>query len=415
MSMASSDRPPLDVLVIGGGQAGLAMGYQLTQDGRRFEIVDAAPEVGHAWRSRWDSLRLFTSGRYDNLPGLPFPAAADAYPGKEDVADYLQSYAAEFRLPVRLNTEVTSLTRTDGVYVAKTGRRPDRGSPGGARHRTLPGPVHPAGLRAAAPRVIQLHSSDYRRPDDLPRGRVLVVGASNSGCQIALELSTSRTVELSVGQRWPTIPQRPLGRDVWSWATGVRPGPSHRGVPARPTPVQARSDHRDRAQTAHPSPRDPGPAPCDKNGRAVSDLRRRLGVPSTTPLCGRPASPTTTHGSTSPASSTRRAGSDTREVSHPPQACTRSASPGNTPAAPRCSAGWKRRRLPRSADRGCHPTNTTSNDRDATALRRRLMHVSPVAERSVGTGHMGSCRRRGGRCVPLCFGGCPQRRSTPAG
>jgi putative flavoprotein involved in K+ transport len=80
MSTASSNRPPLDVLVIGGGQAGLAMGYQLTQDGRRFEIVDAAPEVGHAWRSRWDSLRLFTSGRYDNLPGLPFPAAPDAYP-----------------------------------------------------------------------------------------------------------------------------------------------------------------------------------------------------------------------------------------------------------------------------------------------------------------------------------------------
>ncbi len=138
--------------MIGGGQAGLAMGYQLTQDGRRFEIVDAAPEIGHAWRSRWDSLRLFTSGRYDNLPGLPFPAAADAYPGKEDVADYLQSYAAEFRLPVRLNTEVTSLTRTDGVYVAETGEGRDRGPPGGARHRTLPGAVHPAGLRAAAPR-----------------------------------------------------------------------------------------------------------------------------------------------------------------------------------------------------------------------------------------------------------------------
>ena len=122
MSMASADGSPLDVLVIGGGQAGLAMGHQLTQGGRRFEIVDAAPEIGHVWRSRWDSLRLFTSGRYDNLPGLPFPATADAYPGKDDVADYLQAYAAQFRLPVRLNTAVTSLTRTDGVYVAKAGQ-----------------------------------------------------------------------------------------------------------------------------------------------------------------------------------------------------------------------------------------------------------------------------------------------------
>ncbi len=78
MSVSSADGSPLDVLVIGGGQAGLAIGFQLTQDGRRFEIVDAAPEIGHVWRSRWDSLRLFTSGRYDSLPGLPFPAAADA-------------------------------------------------------------------------------------------------------------------------------------------------------------------------------------------------------------------------------------------------------------------------------------------------------------------------------------------------
>jgi len=221
MSMASSDRPPLDVLVIGGGQAGLAMGYQLTQDGRRFEIVDAAPEVGHAWRSRWDSLRLFTSGRYDNLPGLPFPAAADAYPGKEDVADYLQSYAAEFRLPVRLKTEVTSLTRTDGVYVAETGEGRIEARQVVLATGPFQVPYIPPVSAQLHPEVIQLHSSDYRRPDDLPSGRVLVVGASNSGCQIALELSTSRTVELAVGQRWPTIPQRPLGRDVWSWATIV--------------------------------------------------------------------------------------------------------------------------------------------------------------------------------------------------
>jgi putative flavoprotein involved in K+ transport len=209
------------VLVIGGGQAGLAMGHQLTQGGRRFEIVDAAPEIGHVWRSRWDSLRLFTSGRYDNLPGLPFLATADAYPGKDDVADYLQAYAAQFRLPVRLNTAVTSLTRTDGVYVAKAGQEAIT-----ARQVVLAtGPFQvPSTPRVSAQLhadVSQLHSVDYRRPDDLPCGRVLVVGGSNSGCQIALELSTTHTVELSVSQRLPTIPQRPLGRDVWSWATAL--------------------------------------------------------------------------------------------------------------------------------------------------------------------------------------------------
>ncbi len=101
----------LDVLVIGGGQAGLAMGYHLAQSGRSFQIVDAGAKIGHVWRSRWESLRLFTSGRYDNLPGLPFPAAPDTYPGKDDVADYLQAYAAKFNLPVRLDVKVTSLTR----------------------------------------------------------------------------------------------------------------------------------------------------------------------------------------------------------------------------------------------------------------------------------------------------------------
>jgi putative flavoprotein involved in K+ transport len=80
MSMASLDRPPLDVLVIGGGQAGLAIGYQLTQDGCRFEIVDAAPEIGHVWRSRWDSLRLFTSGRYENLPEPALPGGRGRLP-----------------------------------------------------------------------------------------------------------------------------------------------------------------------------------------------------------------------------------------------------------------------------------------------------------------------------------------------
>ena len=85
---------PLDVLVIGGGQAGLAMGYHLAQRGLHFQIVDAGAEVGHVWRSRWDSLRLFTPAQYDNLPGLPFPSSPDIYPGKDDVADYLQAYAA---------------------------------------------------------------------------------------------------------------------------------------------------------------------------------------------------------------------------------------------------------------------------------------------------------------------------------
>jgi putative flavoprotein involved in K+ transport len=210
-----------DVLVIGGGQAGLALGYHLAQRRQRFLIVDASAEIGAAWRSRWDSLRLFTPAQYDSLPGMPYPAARDTYPGKDDVADYLQAYAAKFQLPVRLNTTVTSLTRSDGVYVVKAGLEALEAG----QVVVATGPFHvpfvPPVAKGLDPGVTQIHSVSYRDPQSLPAGRVLVVGAANSGCQIALELSGTHTVELSAGKRIPTIPQRPLGRDVWWWASKI--------------------------------------------------------------------------------------------------------------------------------------------------------------------------------------------------
>jgi putative flavoprotein involved in K+ transport len=213
----------LDVLVVGGGQAGLAIGYHLAQRDLRFLVVDSGPEIGHVWRSRWDSLRLFTSGRYDNLPGLPFPASADTYPGKDEVADYLQVYAAAFEPPVRLDTTVTSMTRSaGGSYLVKAGADELEAAQVVVATGPFQTPSIPPVAADLAPEVHQLHSADYRRPEQLPEGRVLVVGAANSGCQIALELSATRTVELSAGQRIPTVPQRPLGRDVWWWASSLR-------------------------------------------------------------------------------------------------------------------------------------------------------------------------------------------------
>ncbi len=212
----------VDVLVIGGGQAGLAMGYQLAQRGVRFQIVDAGAEVGSAWRSRWDSLRLFTPAQYDNLTGLPFPAAHDTYPGKDDVANYLQAYAATFNLPVRLNTTVTSLTRNDDRYVAKADAETLEATQVVVATGPFQVPFTPPIVERLDPDVHQLYSADYRRPQDVAPGKVLVVGAANSGCQIAQELSATHHVELSTGQPIPTIPQRPLGRDVWWWASGLR-------------------------------------------------------------------------------------------------------------------------------------------------------------------------------------------------
>jgi putative flavoprotein involved in K+ transport len=110
----------LDVVVVGGSQAGLAMAWHLAQQGRRFVVLEAGPEVGHVWRSRWDSLKLFTPAQYDALPGMAFPAPADTYPTKDPVADYLQAYAAAFDLPIRLNAQVTDLRRVGDDFEVRT-------------------------------------------------------------------------------------------------------------------------------------------------------------------------------------------------------------------------------------------------------------------------------------------------------
>ena len=207
----------LDVLIIGAGQAGLAAGYHLARRGLTFLIVDAAPEVGHAWRSRWGSLKLFTAGQYNGLPGMDFPAERDTYPGKEDVADFLSAYAARFDLPVRLNTTVTRLGRRDGGYEAETTTGPIRAGQVIVATGPFQVPHVPEAAAALDPGVTQLHSASYQSPENLPDGRVLVVGAANSGQQIALELAETREVEIAVGQKWPTLPQRFLGRDLWWW------------------------------------------------------------------------------------------------------------------------------------------------------------------------------------------------------
>ena len=110
----------LDVVVVGGSQAGLAMAWHLARQGLRFVVLEAAPELGHTWRSRWDSLKLFTPAQYDALPGMAFPAPADTYPTKDPVVDYLQAFAAALDLPVRLNSPVTELRRVGDTFEVRT-------------------------------------------------------------------------------------------------------------------------------------------------------------------------------------------------------------------------------------------------------------------------------------------------------
>ena len=209
-----------DVLVVGGGQAGLAIGHHLGRQGRRFAILDAADRPAAAWRDRWDSLRLFTPARRDGLPGLPFPGDPDRYPTRDEVADYLTRYAEHFDLPVRLSTRVRRLRplAAGGFELeVQTGDGPGTLHAGQVVVATGPfqAPVVPAFAAGLGPDVTQLHSTAYRRPADLPGGPVLVVGGGNTGHQIAAELVRTRETHLAVGTRQPALPQRILGRDVF--------------------------------------------------------------------------------------------------------------------------------------------------------------------------------------------------------
>src|SRR5947207_4342937 len=205
----------LEVIVVGGGQAGLAIGYFLAQQGRNFAILETAEEPAAAWRARWHSLKLFTPVRYSSLPGLPFPGDPDSYPGREDVASYLTEYARHFALPVVLGSRVRSVRRAEDRYRVKLDDRTYTADQVVIATGPFQVPYVPAIADGLARDVFQLHSTRYRAPGDLPDGPVLVVGGGNTGFQIAEELSASRQVHLSIGSRQTPFPQRILGRDLF--------------------------------------------------------------------------------------------------------------------------------------------------------------------------------------------------------
>ncbi|KRD45024.1 portal protein [Cellulomonas sp. Root930] len=203
-------------VVIGGGQAGLAASHELSARGLPHVVLEGGARVGDSWRHRWDSLRLFTPARYDGLPGRPFPGDRWSLPTKDQLADYLESYAADLAVPVRTGVRVRGVTRSGDGFLVEA----DEGAWHAQNVVIATGfdrvPRVPAFAADVRPDVVQLDAGSYRGPDQAGPGDVLVVGAGNSGADIALELAATHRTFLS-GRHPGQIPWRieqPLARPL---------------------------------------------------------------------------------------------------------------------------------------------------------------------------------------------------------
>jgi putative flavoprotein involved in K+ transport len=198
----------IETVIVGGGQAGLAVGYFLKQHERPFVILDANERVGDSWRKRWPSLRLYSPAKVDGLPGMPFPAARHSFPTATEMADYLETYADSFELPVRSGVRVDGVERNGDGYVITAGAERIHAdhvvvATGVFQHES---PIVPDFAAELDPRITQLHSADYRGPEQLRPGPVLVVGAAHSGGDIAYEVARAGHPTILSGRDTGQIP-----------------------------------------------------------------------------------------------------------------------------------------------------------------------------------------------------------------
>ena len=346
-----------DTIVIGGGQAGLSVGYYLKKQGRSFVILDANERIGGSWRTRtWDSLRLFTPARYDGLPGWRVPGPGWSYPTARETADYLESYAARFDLPVRLRTTVDRLTKVGDRYLVESGDRRFVADQVVVASGFYGKPSVPDFASELDPRIVQMHSSEYRNPSQLRPGGVLLVGAGNSGADIAMEVSKSHETWLSGPDKGqvPVRIEHPLRRALRARAL------------VRRFPCPDRSGRRSAGRSGRTS--SPMALLCirvksdDLRGAGVETVPKTAGVRtgcrcSRTAACstsrtssGAQASARTSAGSTC-RSSTKTSSRLTKAASPPSRASTSSASTSSTRSPRRTSAACAGTRAHRHAHR----------------------------------------------------------------
>ncbi len=185
----STEVERVETAVIGAGQAGLSVGHHLATRDRPFVILDEQKRVGDNWRRHYDSLRLYSPGCRDGLPGMPFPADTWHFPTRDEFADYLEQYARRFALPVRCATRIERIARNGDSWVVDCGGRPIEAENVVIATGTFGRPHIPQFAPDLDPGILQLHSSEYKRPSQLRDGPVLVVGAAHSGADVAIEVA----------------------------------------------------------------------------------------------------------------------------------------------------------------------------------------------------------------------------------
>jgi putative flavoprotein involved in K+ transport len=334
----------LETVIVGGGQAGLSVGYQLARRERPFVILDANRRIGDAWRSRWDSLRLFTPARHDGLPGWRFPAPARSYPTRDQVADYLEVYAARFDLPVRGSVRVDGLSRDGDRYLVAAGDRRLAADHVVVATGAYQRPRIPAFAAELDPGILQLDPHRYRGPSQLVEGGVLVVGAGNSGAEIAFEVARTHPTWLSVPDtghlpvRTESVWDRLLTPPFWWFASHVLTVSTPVGRRVRPkflegaAPLERVRPKELAAAGVQRAPQTVGCATAARCWRTAASWRWR-------PCSGARASGRTSAGSTCRSSARtgyRRTGVAWWKAS---PACTSWACSSCTGSPPRCWAG----------------------------------------------------------------------------
>ena len=246
-----------DAVVIGGGQAGLAAAHQLRAAGVEHLVLEASDQVGGSWPQYYDSLTLFSPARYCALPGLPMSGDQDRYPARDEVVDYLRSYAQHFDLHVRLRARVAStIWEHDAVTITLTGGERLRTRAVIAASGGFGQPHVPSLAGISSYRGEVLHVAGYRRADDYAGKRVVVVGAGNSGVQVAVELAEVADVTLATREPIRFRNQTPLGRDIHWWLKWTLDRLPVHASGAKTTPVLDTGRYRAAVEAGRPDRRD---------------------------------------------------------------------------------------------------------------------------------------------------------------